>query len=183
MRDTPFPTASSTAYTPLAKVLHWALAVLIIGMTGLGWFMMSIEDEPGSDWYFNLHKSIGVLIVALVLLRLLWRLTHTPTPLPASIASWQVMASKAGHGLLYLAMLAMPFFGIVGTLLSKDETLLFGIALPRMAAPNHDLGEIFFEAHSITAWIFVALIALHALAGLKHLVMDKDGVFQRMWFS
>lgn len=183
MRDTPFPTAQTTAYAPLAIALHWALAVLIIGMTGLGWFMMSIEDDPGSEWYFNLHKSIGAVIAGLVLVRLFWRLAHTPTPLPASMASWQVMASKAGHGLLYIAMLAMPFFGIAGTLLSKHDSVLFGIALPRMAAANHDLAEIFFEAHSITAWIFAALIALHALAGLKHLVKDKDGVFQRMWFS
>lgn len=183
MRDTPFPTAQTQAYAPLAKMLHWALAILITGMTGLGWFMMSIEDDPGSEWYFNLHKSIGAVIVALVLLRVLWRLTHTPTPLPTSIASWQVMASKVGHGLLYIAMLAMPFFGIVGTLFSDDETLLFGVALPRLVTANHDLAETFFEAHSITAWVFVALIAVHALAGLKHLVKDKDGVFQRMWFS
>lgn len=177
------PTARTPAYTPLAVALHWALAVLIIGMTGLGWYMMSIEDDPGSDWFFNLHKSIGIVIVGLVVLRLVWRLLNRPAPLPASMASWEVMASKIGHGLLYAAMVAMPFFGLIGSMLSKRDLLFFGIPLPRVFQDNHDLAETFFDAHSVTAWIFVGLIALHALAGLKHLVVNKDGVFQRMWFS
>ncbi len=176
-------TPKSPAYAPLAVLLHWTLAVLIIGMIGLGWYMMAIEDDPGSAWYFNLHKSIGLLITGLVLLRLLWRLGHAPAPLPASLPSWQITSSKAIHGLLYAAMMAMPFFGIAGAMLSKKDFLFFGLALPRVFEANHDLAEIFFEAHSFTAWILVGLIAVHALAGLKHLVIDKDGVFQRMWFS
>ena len=176
-------TVRPASYAPLAILLHWTLAILIIGMIPLGWYMMSIEDDPGSAWYFNLHKSIGLIIAGLVLLRLVWRLGHQPAPLPASIPPWQVSASKAGHGLLYAAMIAMPFFGIVGSMLSKKDFLFFGILLPRVFEPNHDLAEIFFGAHSVTTWILVGLISLHALAGLKHLVIDRDGVFQRMWFS
>lgn len=179
----PFSPVRTPAYAPLAVLLHWTLAVLIISMIALGWFMMSIEDDPGSAWYFNLHKSIGLIIAGLVVLRLVWRLGHQPAPLPASIARWQISASAVGHSLLYAAMVAMPFFGIVGSMLSKKDLLFFGIALPHVFQANHDLAEIFFEAHSVTTWILVGLISLHALAGLKHLVIDKDGVFQRMWFS
>lgn len=182
MHPAPLP-SRAPAYATLAITLHWMLAILIIGMTGLGWYMMSIEDDPGSAWYFNLHKSIGVVIVALVVVRLLWRLNHKPSALPASMPSWQLMASKIGHRLLYAAMLAMPFFGIVGTMLSEDDTQIFGLLMPRMLHANHDMAEIFFNAHSITAWFFVSLIVAHALAGFKHLLVDKDGVFQRMWFS
>lgn len=180
---TSIPTVSSQPYAPLAILLHWTLAVLIIGMVALGWYMLEIEDDPGSAWYFNLHQSIGLVIAGLVLLRLVWRLGHPPGPLPASVPSWQAKVSRATHGLLYAAMVAMPTFGIIGSLLSKNGIVFFGTALPRVFEANHDLAETFFEAHSFTAWILVALVSLHVLAGLKHLLVDKDGVFQRMWFS
>ena len=177
------PTVSNKPYAPLAVLLHWTLAVLIIGMVALGWYMMEIEDDPGSIWFFNLHKSIGLVIAGLVLLRLVWRLGHPPEPLPASLPSWQVSASRATHWLLYAAMFAMPTFGIIGSLLSKKGIVFFGTTLPRVFEANHDLAEVFFDAHSFTTWLLVVLVAVHALAGLKHLVIDKDGVFQRMWFS
>lgn len=175
------PTVKTGAYAPLAVLLHWTLAVLIIGMIGLGWYMMEIEDDPGSAWFFNLHKSIGLVIAALVLLRLVWRLGHPPAPLPVSVPAWQAAASKAGHWLLYAAMIAMPAFGIIGSLLSKKGIVFFGAPLPRVFEANHDLAEIFFGAHSVTTWILVGLVCVHALAGLKHLLVDRDGVFQRMW--
>jgi cytochrome b561 len=181
--DQTLPTLKDTAYTPLAVLLHWTLAVLIAGMTALGWYMLSIEDDPGSAWYFNLHKSIGLIVAGLVLLRLVWRLGHRPAPLPSSLPSWQVTASTAIHRLLYAAMIAMPVLGLIGSLLSKKGLVFFGLLLPRVFAANHDLAEIFFDAHSVAAWVLVGLVAVHALAGLKHLVIDKDGVFQRMWFA
>ncbi|CDS50041.1 Cytochrome B561 [Polaromonas sp. CG9_12] len=182
-KRTSIATVSSKPYASLAVLLHWTLAVLIIGMVALGWYMTEIEDDPGSAWFFTLHKSIGLVIAGLVLLRLVWRLGHLPEPLPARLPSWQVNASRATHGLLYAAMLAMPTFGIVGSLLSKKGIVFFGLPLPRVFQANHDLAETFFNAHSFTTWILVVLVSLHVLAGLKHLVIDKDGVFQRMWFS
>ena len=180
---TPTPTPTPTTYAPLAKLLHWTLAVLLVGMVALGWYMTAIEDDPGSDWFFNLHKSIGLVIAALVLLRLVWRLGHRPADLPASVPPWQARASRATHRLLYAAMVAMPTFGIIGSLLSKDGIVFFGATLPRVFTANHDLAEIFYGAHSITAWLLVGLVALHVSAGLKHLLVNRDGVFQRMWFG
>ena len=170
-------------YSSTAVALHWLIAILLIGMIGVGWYMMSIEDEPGSGKFFTLHKSTGLVVLALVAWRLTWRLGHPPAPLPVSVPAWQERASKASHRLLYAAMIAMPLLGLSGAALSKSGIEFFGLSIPRVAAPNHDLAEAFFTAHSVVAWVLVALIALHVLAALKHLIVDRDGVFQRMWFS
>jgi cytochrome b561 len=172
---------SQSAYTSTARVFHWLVAILIIGMLPLGWYMMSIEDDPGSDWYFMLHKSIGLLVLAFALLRLLWRFGHQPGSLPEQLPQWQVKASKISHWLLYVLMIAMPVAGLTGALFSKGGVAFFGSQLPRVFAANHDLAELFFSAHSVIAWALVGVISLHVLAALKHLLVDKDGVFQRMW--
>jgi len=168
-------------YAPVAIFLHWALAILIIGMVTLGWYMMSIEDTPGGDWYFMLHKSIGIIVSILILFRLMWRIGHTPDRLPSKFSNWQARASSMTHWVLYILMVAMPLVGIAGAMLSKNDISFFSVALPRIISPNHDLAEIFFSLHSIIAWVLVLHICLHVAAALKHLI-NKDGVFQRMWF-
>lgn len=170
------------AYTVTARGLHWLMSVLIVGMLALGWYMMSIEDEPGSDWYFSLHKLIGITLLLLVVLRLLWRWANKPGLLPTHIPRWQVIASKVSHYLLYGTMFAMPIAGLLGALFSKDGLAFFGLQLP-LVSSNHDLSELFFSIHSIIAWVFVGLISLHLLAALKHLFINKDAVFQRMWMG
>ena len=183
VKSTSALTANTPAYAAPAIALHWILATLIIGTVGLGVFMMSIEDEPGSDWYFNLHKSIGIVIALLVALRVLWRMTHRPAPLPASTKHWEVTLSAITHGVLYIGMVALPLQGLVGSLLSEHDLSFFGLAIPRLLAENDDLAEMIFEAHEVTAWILVAVVALHVLAAIKHKLIDKDGVLARMWFS
>ncbi len=182
---------SSTSYSALnsswhyrgpAIFLHWLLALLLTGMVALGWYMTAIEDSPGSEWYFNLHKSIGLIVATLVVLRLVWRLSHAPQALPAHLPQWKMKFAVLTHWLLYTCMIVMPTTGFLGASLSKDGVAFFGMALPVWASPNHDLAEQFFGIHSIAAWVLVALVTLHALAGLKHLLVDKDGVFQRMWW-
>ena len=175
--------SKTSPYSSTAVALHWLLAILLVGMIGFGWYMMSIEDEPGSGKFFTLHKSTGLVVLALVAWRLAWRLGHPPAPLPLSVPAWQERASKASHRLLYATMIAMPLLGLSGATLSKSGIEFFGLSIPRFAAPNHDLAEAFFAAHSVVAWVLVALIALHVLAALKHLLVDREGVFQRMWFS
>jgi cytochrome b561 len=168
------------AYTSTSRGLHWSVAILIFGMFALGWYMTAIEDDAGSDWYFMLHKSIGIVVLLLVVTRLFWRFGNTPPLLPAQLPRWQVAASKVSHWLLYGTMIAMPLAGLLGALLSKDGLVFFGFQLPRMFSINHDLSESLFSAHSTIAWVLVGLITLHVLAALKHLFVNRDGVFQRM---
>ena len=169
-------------YARPAVLLHWMLAPLILGMLALGWYMMSIEDQPGSDWYFDLHKSIGLIVATLVGLRVAWRVTHPPAPLPASVAGWQIKLASATQALLYACMVVVPVAGFTGAAYSKDGIRFFGGALPLGVMPNHDAAELFFTVHGIAVWVLAGLITLHAAGGLKHLLMDRDGVFQRMWW-
>lgn len=168
------------SYARPAVSLHWLLAMLLIVMVSLGWYMMSIEKQPGSDWYFNLHKSIGLTVLGLVVLRLLWRLQHRPEDLPSSVPVWQAKLASWTQHLLYVCMVVLPVTGLTGSLYSKDGIAFFGAALPH-PAPNHDLSEQLFSIHGATVWVLVGLVALHVAGGLKHLLINRDGVFQRMW--
>ena len=169
-------------YDLITRLLHWVVAVLLIGLVCLGWYMMSIEDQPDSRWYFNLHKSFGIVAGILILIRLVWRLTHKLAPLPSSIPRWQSVSARAVHVLLYFCMLIMPITGFIGASLGKHGILFFGVKLPAWLNPNHDISEQLFDVHSTVVWILVGLVTLHVLAALKHLFINRDGVFQRMWF-
>jgi cytochrome b561 len=169
-------------YRHPAVLLHWLLAILIAGMLGLGWYMMSIEKEPGSDWYFNLHRSLGLTVAGLVLLRLIWRVSHKPAELPDSVPFWEKKLSFATHGLLYTCMVVMPLTGYLGASYNKSGVAFFGLKLPFWAANSRELSKLFFTIHSTLVWVLVAVIVIHVLAGFKHLLVDKDKVFQRMWF-
>ena len=174
-------TASQWRYTRTAVYLHWALAVLLAAQVVLGWYMLSIEDTPGSGWYFWLHKSTGLVIFSLVAVRLTWRLTHPRPPLPASLPMWESRLAWSSQALLYVVMVLMPATGLLGAGYSKSGVPFYGWTLPRWALPNHDLAEQFFGIHSLLAWVLVALVILHMLGAFKHLLVDHDGVFQRMW--
>lgn len=168
-------------YDRISMLLHWSLAILLVGMIGLGWYMEAIEAQPKSSWYFALHKSFGLIAAALVLLRVIWRLSHQAAPLPITIVPWQAKAAHMIQGLLYLCMVLMPLTGFLGASFSKHNLLFFGLELPRWVEKNADVAEQLFNLHAKISWIFVALIALHLLAGLNHLIIKRDGVFQRMW--
>jgi len=169
-------------YTRTAVVLHWSLAMLLVTMTALGWYMMSIEDDPGSAWYFDIHKSVGLVTALLVSARLVWRLTHRPQGLPDTVPRWQAKLSQMTQALLYLVMVFMPVTGYLGASYSKAGVRLFGLATPQWALPNHDAAEWLFGIHSVLVWVLVVVVGIHVLGAIKHLMIDKDGVFQRMWF-
>jgi cytochrome b561 len=171
-------------YAPVAVLLHWLLAALIVSMVALGWYMVSIEDanEALADTLHHLHESVGVAVFVLVLARLSWRLVHRPGALPASVARWEVVASLLVQRLLYTGMILLPVTGLLGASYTRDGLVLFGQRVPAWHAPGHDTAEAWFDVHEKIVWIMVGLVALHALAGLKHAFVDRDGVFQRMWF-
>jgi cytochrome b561 len=176
-------TTSSVAwrYSTPAIVLHWLLAALIVFMAGLGWWMMTVEHEPGGDQWIALHKSIGLIVFTLVLLRLLWRLFHKPAPLPAAVPRWQRSLSHVTQVLLYGVMVVLPLTGIVGSAYSRLGLAFFGTPIALVAAPDRPTAKQFFGYHEILVWVLVALVVLHVLGGLKHLLVDRDEVFGRMW--
>ena len=178
------PLAPATwRYGMPAIVLHWLLAALIAFMAGLGWYMMTIERLPNGPWYFDLHRSVGLVAAALVLLRILWRTLHEPAPLPASLPTWQVPLSSVAHWLLYASMVVLPVTGFVGSSYSRAGVKFFGLAVPAWSAPSRAIAHFFFSVHSATVWLLVGLVIVHAAGALKHLLMGRDMVFERMWFQ
>lgn len=170
-------------YSRTAIALHWIIAVLVLAQFALGWWMIGIpNDPPGlqADW-FNLHKSIGLTVGVLVLVRLAWRFWHPAPPLPATLPRWQAFAARANHALLYACMIVMPLSGYLGSSFTKYPIKYFGLTLPRLGWDAPALKDLFSAIHYATVWIFMALAALHIVAALKHLLVGRDGVFERMW--
>jgi cytochrome b561 len=145
--------------------------------------MIEIPKQPVGvrAYWFNLHKSIGMTIGLLVLVRLAWRLTHRPPPLPASVPAWQRGAAAVNHALLYGCLIAMPVVGFFGSSFSGYPIRYFALTLPQLFGKSEPLKELCSVIHLGLAWATMALIALHVLAALKHRWVDRDGVFQRMW--
>jgi cytochrome b561 len=170
-------------YRGIAIVLHWTIAILIIGLLVLGWYMLRVEHTAAGPTLIGLHKSLGLAVAGLIVLRILWRVGHPPASLPDSVPVWQVKLAKLSHWLLYASMIVMPLAGYLGASYGKHPTFFFGLPTPVWTSPDRSLSHLFFAIHYVTAWVLVVLISLHALAGFKHLLIDKDGVFQRMWFG
>jgi len=170
-------------YTNVAVALHWLIAALVVAQLILGWCMIEIPKQPVGvrAFWFNLHKSIGMTIALLVLVRVAWRLRHPAPPLPASVPAWQRRAAAANHALLYACLLGMPLVGFLGSTFSGYPIKYFGILLPQWGFKSPPLKGFFSAVHLGFAWTFMTLIALHTAAALKHLLIDRDGVFWRMW--
>jgi cytochrome b561 len=176
------PAGTVSRYTWQAMALHWLLAVLIIGMLWLGFSLEDIpRNTPARGYYVNLHKSFGVLVLLLVLLRMAWRATHKAPPLPAGMPRWQEQAAVWSHRLLYLCMLLQPLSGYLGSAFGKFGVKFFGIPLPQWAWESKPVQSFFGTIHGVVAVTLLVLVAVHVAAALKHLLVDRDQVFQRMW--
>ncbi|MDH5357513.1 MAG: cytochrome b [Gammaproteobacteria bacterium] len=174
-------------YDRVQIILHWLIAAIIFLMIGLGLFMVELPKQselpPGEEsvraFYFLLHKSMGLTVAMLIILRVFWRLTHKAPALPDSIEKWQQRAAGVVHGLLYLVMVAMPLSGYAQSMFSKYDTKFWGITLPRIAEADSAMRETFTELHECLAFLFIALIVIHLAAAIKH-HMAGTGISERM---
>lgn len=172
---------SPARYEGSAVVLHWIVALLIIVLIASGWYMVGIaKNTPERAFYFNLHKSLGIVAAMFIVMLIVWRIRHTAPPLPAAMPGWERTAAKFNHRLFYVIMVLLTLTGYLTSSFSKYGPKLFGIALPHWGWEDAALRGNFAAVHRITALIFAVLIAIHIAAALKHLLIDKDGVFQRM---
>jgi cytochrome b561 len=170
-------------YTVTAIVLHWAIAALLLAEFAHGWWMQTIPKQPPglrAD-AFNLHKSVGLALLALALLRLGWRLAHRPPALPP-MPRWQRVAARANHAILYAMMFALPLSGYLGSVFSGYPIRWFGIALPAWGWDDPVLKLWMSSVHLATGWVLAACTCLHVAGTVKH-ALAGDRVFARMGFA
>lgn len=174
--------SGGSRYTTTAIVFHWIVAILALTMIGLGLYMTDVpKGSPDRAFYFNLHKSIGVTTALLVIVRLWWRAKNPPPSLPVSMPGWEVQASKISHALLYMCLIVMPLSGFSATQFTKYGVNYFGLfKIPPMGSENKVVYDLLQGIHGVTATLLIALVVIHILAAFKHLLIDRDKVFQRM---
>lgn len=169
-------------YTNTAILFHWLIALMIIGSFTLGVVMTDIAGiTPTKLKYYSWHKWAGVTILALVALRLLWRLSHKPPPYPAGMPAWQMTSASALHGVLYFLMFAVPVSGYFYTLASGYPVVYFGLfELPVLIDKNDALKPVLKAVHYWLNMAMAASVAIHIAAALKHHFIDRDGLIKRM---
>lgn len=176
-------------YGDCAILLHWTMAVLIVGLLAFGKYTHTLD--PTSALYVSfiqLHKSFGIIVLLLAVFRLLWRLAHSPPALPATDPLWQRFAAGATHVLIYLLMLGIPLTGWVMVSASplNVDTVLFGLVpwphLPPFPTldDRESVAALFHTLHELGGNILIGLLILHIAAALKHHLIDKDHVLRRM---
>jgi len=169
------------AYTVTARVLHWIIAALVLTMIPLGIVIANEWGGPVQQPLYNLHKSVGALILPLVVVRLIWRLTHPPLPLPADIHPLQQFAAHATHWTLYGLLLVQPTVGWVATSAYPAPLPVFGLfELPHIWPENRPLSERLFVVHRILGIVIAAVALLHIGAAMHHHFLRKDRVLMRM---
>ena len=177
--------SSLTSYTRTAKILHWLVALFILTNFAIG---LRMEYFPGyahtsSEWNGILfwHGSIGALVLWLAVARLIWRATHRPPPLLTNLPAWQVWAAHGVHTLLYGMMLALPLTGYAHRVGGNHPVTFFGLwNWPSLFSPDETLRVLSGQIHLGLVILLGGLLVLHFGAVLKHLLIDRDGVAQRM---
>lgn len=162
--------------------LHWIIALAMIGMVVFG---LVLEDMPRSDGksaLIQIHKSIGVIVLALALWRLVWRVRQGMPQSVSVLTPVQAKLAHATHGFLLLCTLLLPVSGIVYSIGSARPISIFGVPfIPQLlAAKNETLAAIGKGGHAILGKLIIAAILVHVAGALKHHLVDRDGTLRRM---
>ena len=171
-------------YPLISQLLHWVIAGLIIVQFVLANLAESAEDSGATLRQLALlanHKSVGMTILLLAVLRLLWRIGHPPPPLPAAMPLWQLRASQASHWALYGLLFLLPISGWLMSSASAYSVSWFNLfQFPDLLASDPELKEVFAEIHETLVLVLVCVAVLHIAAALKHHFMDRDSVLVRI---
>ncbi len=172
-------------YTTPAIALHWVLALAIVVSFSVGLYMHELPFSPFRLKLYNWHKWAGVTILFLSVLRLVWRVTHRPPALPASMAqampAWQHTAHHATHHLLYALFFIVPLTGWAYSSAAGFPIVWFGVLpLPDFVGADKALAEVIKPLHKFSTLALAGLVMLHVAAALKHQLIDKDGLMARM---
>ncbi len=171
---------SAVSYGPPAMALHWITAVLVFILFPLGWYMVDLPEGPGRSPYFSLHKTLGITVFLLTLLRLAWRLRNSAPPLPDYLPAWQNRLAYSVHMLFYVLLFVHPLAGYTSSQFSGYTTKYFGMALPQWGWENKPINEFFTDVHAITGLILLLLILCHLAGAFGHILKRGDHLARRM---
>lgn len=184
----------SKNYTSVAILLHWILAILLIGMVFYAWHMDDLrqalrahtEGVTLADVQFavNAHKTAGMLVLLLSFVRLGWRFAHKPPAMPVGMAGWEKLVARSTHIAFYVLMIGMPLMGWLAASTTQAPSMMFNnpdLILPRLpVSQDHDFQELVGEIHGKGGWAILILAGLHFAAAIKHQYLGKDGLMRRM---
>jgi len=172
------PESYQAGYSGFAKSLHWIIALLVLTAIPVGIVMGQIENAPFN--LFNFHKSLGVLILILMTIRLIYRLVHG-APKETNIPAFYRFAGSATHWALYLLLFLTPISGAIANMYYGAVTPFFGLfEVQPFFVKDEEIANFIFSRHKILGWAVGALAIMHIGAALFHYVIRKDGVMQRM---
>ena len=173
-------TTAGPRYTKVAIWLHWAIGLAVITNIALA---MLTEGLPRDIHHaaMDVHKALGMTILALTLLRLLWRLGHRAPPLPAGTPAWEKWTSRVVHLLFYALLILLPLSGWVWMSAREKPIDFFGLfTIPSIVAPDKALADVMHERHEVMGLTMLALVVIHLLAVAKHQFIDRNRQLSRM---
>ena len=180
-------TSSERRYGLVAMTLHWLIALAIVSNFAIGLYMHELPKlKPSTIELYQIHKSIGLTVLALSVLRLLWRLVNPVPPLPEGLPGWERFAARASHVLLYVLMIGIPLAGWIMVSVSPLEIPTFWFKqfqvphLPLGAFRGEEAEEAMEVIHASLAYAMAGLFVLHILAALRHHLILKNDVLRRM---
>lgn len=178
---------TSNSFGTIAKTLHWVIALGILGMLAVGFIMVDMEPSPSKWTLYSLHKSTGVLILLLVILRLTWRLQNTVPQLPTNLQLWHRQLAKLSPIILYILLFLMPLSGFTLSQAGGHPITVYGIfTLPNIVPKNLDYSTVASIIHKYGGFAFIGVLILHVGAALYHHFILKNNLLKRMmpnWFG
>lgn len=171
----------TTRYGLVAQLFHWSIVALIVAQFVLANRAQALPVSPAKIATLAAHKSIGITIFALAVLRLLWRLLNPVPDAPTGSPRWQRLAAHVSHGALYGLILITPLAGWLMSSARNFPVSWFGlVTLPDFVAPNEATYRFFHGTHELLAMALFWIALIHAAAALKHHFLDRDDVLRRM---
>ncbi|MCW0425049.1 cytochrome b [Xanthomonas sacchari] len=166
----------------VSQTLHWLIAALILLLGVVGLTMGELPKTPKYFWVYTAHKSLGLTVLALVIVRLGWRLyAGAPKPVPGT-PGWQERIADATHALLYVMIFAIPLSGwLYDSASGLRPFRWFGlVAVPKLSAPNEHLRDLSHTVHEWGFWLLIAVVLAHAGAAFYHHLFQRDAILARM---
>jgi cytochrome b561 len=171
----------ATSYSSGAKFFHWLTVALLLAQFAVGWIMPDIKRGMQPESLMNLHMSLGIVILAVIVLRLIWRVMVGAPAAERGLPGWQRAAASTVHGLLYLLVFVMIFTGwSFASMRGWTITVFALVQMPALFAQGSGIGHDIGELHETASWVLLSFVGLHVLAALAHQFVFRDNVMQRM---